>query len=245
MRVLHVIGSASIVLTAVVACAASTGGAAAPAAASGPIAVELFTSQGCSSCPPADAVMEKLARDRGIVAISRPVTYWDSGGWKDTLARPANTALQRAYAQRRFSGAGVYTPQMVIEGRAGAVGGREDQVRRLINEAARLPRPALAIASPGDGSRTIRVSGVAPTAAQLTLVALRAPVTVSVGNGENSGRHVTYVNTVISERPLGTWNGGARTIAIPARALQVAGAARYALLLRQGTSGPIFAARYL
>lgn len=71
-----------------------------------PVAVELFTSQGCSSCPPADAVMEKLARDPRVVAITRPVTYWDRLGWKDTLARPANTELQRDYTKRGIPGAG-------------------------------------------------------------------------------------------------------------------------------------------
>src|SRR3546814_2316327 len=105
--------------------------------------IELFTSQGCSSCPPADALFAKLAKDPGIVAISRPVTYWDRLGWKDTLARPENTALQRAYAARNIAGAGVYTPQAVVQGGAGTVGSREGEIRTLAAQAASAARIAL------------------------------------------------------------------------------------------------------
>ena len=244
MRKSRFVGSAFVACVGALELAASAGGAAGVAAPQ-PVAVELFTSQGCSSCPPADAVMEKLARDRNVVAISRPVTYWDNGGWKDTLAKPANTELQRGYARRKFAGAGVYTPQMVIEGRAGAVGGREDQVRHLIAQAAGLPQPMLAITPTREGGRTIRIAGRPSGTADLILIALRGPVTVAVGSGENGGRRVTYVNTVVSKRTLGQWAGGVKTVSVPRGALHVAGAARYALLVRQGAAGPILAARYL
>ncbi|TPG43606.1 DUF1223 domain-containing protein [Sphingomonas koreensis] len=210
-----------------------------------PVAVELFTSQGCSSCPPADAVMEKLARDPQVVAITRPVTYWDQLGWKDTLARPANTELQRAYTARKIAGAGVYTPQSVIAGRAGTVGGREAQIRQLIAAAARLPEPALAITRSNDGGRTIQLDGKTNAAASVSLVALRGLTTVAVGRGENGGRKVVYANSVIGETSIGAWRGGAMRFAIPASSLHVSGAARYALLVRQGSAGPILAARYL
>ena len=81
-----------------------------------PVAVELFTSQGCSSCPPADALLEALAKQPNIIAITRPVTYWDKLGWKDTLGRPENTRLQTAYAAKGKEGSGVYTPQTVVQG---------------------------------------------------------------------------------------------------------------------------------
>jgi hypothetical protein len=233
----------AVALTCVAATACANG---APPASSGhPVAVELFTSQGCSSCPPADAVMEKLARDPGVVAITRPVTYWDDLGWKDTLAKPANTALQRAYAQRKFTGDGVYTPEMVIEGRAGTVGGREDQVRQLIAEASRLPEPALTIEAAPGGGRIVKIDGKPPAATKLSLVALRGLTRVSVGGGENGGRSVSYANTVISETPVGDWIGGAMRFAVPASAMKVSGAKRYALIVRQGDAGPILAARYL
>ena len=98
-----------------------------------PVLVELFTSQGCSSCPPADRFASTLARDSDLVVIARPVTYWDRLGWKDTLAREANTDLQRDYSRRGLAGRnGVYTPQMVVDGVLGAVGSRERDVRQQI-----------------------------------------------------------------------------------------------------------------
>ena len=102
-----------------------------PPAKMTPVAVELFTSQGCSSCPPADALIEKLAKEPNIIAITRPVTYWDNMGWKDTLGREANTALQRSYAARGGEGSGVYTPQAMVQGEAAAVGSSEAKLRRL------------------------------------------------------------------------------------------------------------------
>ena len=92
-----------------------------------PVLLELFTSQGCSSCPPADRLAERLTKEPGLLVISRPVTYWDRLGWKDTLAREENTQLQRAYAARGLAGEnGVFTPQIVIDGnRAGFVPGLE------------------------------------------------------------------------------------------------------------------------
>lgn len=206
-----------------------------------PVAVELFTSQGCSSCPPADAVMAKFARDPGVVAITRPVTYWDRLGWKDTLARPANTALQRAYARRAIPGGGVYTPQSVIGGRSGAIGGQEAKIRLLIGEARRRPQPVLAVA---EGGRAVSVRGAASGAAEVVVVALRRSVTVPVRTGENGGRRLTYANVLVGEHALGRWAGGAANFAIPAAA-RVAGADRYAVIVRQAGGGPILAARYL
>lgn len=217
----------------------------APASAGGAVAVELFTSQGCSSCPPADAVLAKLAREPGVVAITRPVTYWDRLGWKDTLASPANTALQQGYTRRGITGAGNYTPQMVVAGRAGAVGGQEARVRGLIAQARRLPAPALTVERTG-GIRTVAVRGGRPAVpAELSLLALRRQVPVAIGSGENGGRRITYANVLVDERPLGRWAGGATRFALPAGATAVRGADRYAVLLRQGMAGPVLAARYL
>lgn len=223
---------------------AGCGGATAqvPAAAPVPVAVELFTSQGCSSCPPADALMAKMVREPGVVVITRPVTYWDRLGWKDTLARPANTALQQAYARHAFPGGGVYTPQAVVAGRAGAVGGQEGKIRLLIGEARRQAQPTLAVAP---GGRSVAVSGAGPAGAEVVLVALKRSATVAIGSGENGGRRVTYSNVLVGERGLGAWRGGAATFAIPAGAMDVAGADRYAVLVRQGGGGPILAARYV
>ena len=229
------------VLTAAAPLAVS---AAAPAPVPHPVAVELFTSQGCASCPPADAVQARLAADPGIVAITRSVTYWDRLGWKDTLARPANTALQRAYAARGLPGGGVYTPEIVVQGRAGTVGSREAQVRALVARAARLPEPELQIA-PHSGGRRIMVA--APARVQLVLLGLKSSVTVAIGSGENGGRRVRYANVLITERVLPRFHAG-KPVAnlITAAALAPTAAVdRHAVILRDGSAGPILAARYL
>ena len=101
-----------------------------------PVVIELFTSQGCSSCPPADRLLATLARDPGVIAVSRPVTYWDRLGWKDTLAREENTRRQYAYAAR-FRRDGVYTPQAVVDGRYQTVGSDREALVALLATARR------------------------------------------------------------------------------------------------------------
>ena len=96
-----------------------------------PIVVELYTSQGCSSCPPADALLGRLAQRRDVLALSLPVTYWDMLGWKDTLASPGNTSRQKAYAAALGRG-GVYTPQIVVDGVNDVVGSRENDVEAAV-----------------------------------------------------------------------------------------------------------------
>src|SRR3546814_5758521 len=98
-----------------------------------PVLVELFTSQGCSSCPPADRLLARLDGEDGVVAVSRPVTYGDRLGWKDTLARSGNDRLQRDYAARGIPGSGVYTPEEVVQGAAAEVGSEENALRDLID----------------------------------------------------------------------------------------------------------------
>lgn len=208
-----------------------------------PVAYELFTSQGCSSCPPADKLAEKYANDANVVVITRPVTYWDGLGWKDTLAREDNTDLQRAYARRGMAGSGVYTPQTVIQGGDATVGSRMDEVARLISTAQHKPGPDVTIVRAADGGRTVTLSGNAQ--GTLKVVALRSSVDVAIGNGENSGRKVRYVNVVVGETPVGNWSGGNGNFTVPASALRIAGADRYALVVQNGSAGPIVAARYL
>src|SRR5690242_17489533 len=96
-----------------------------------PVVVELFTSQGCSSCPPADAILGQLAGRKDVIALSLPITYWDMLGWKDTLATDADTKRQKAYAQVMWRG-GVYTPQIIVDGVNDVVGGRDAQIETTI-----------------------------------------------------------------------------------------------------------------
>ncbi|MBX7481769.1 DUF1223 domain-containing protein [Qipengyuania qiaonensis] len=210
-----------------------------------PVLVELFTSQGCSSCPPADALAKRLAREKGVVVISRPVTYWDRLGWKDTLAREDNTQLQRAYALRGLAGNnGVYTPQIVVDGRRGTVGSNETQVRQMIGYE-RAAKAAIAIRRQDDGSLVVGLAGAAPNGAELVLVALRSHVTVRILSGENGRRAIGYTNVLVDEQRVIDWAGGKAGVRIAASDMAVPQADRFALVLREKDAGEVLAARLL
>jgi hypothetical protein len=205
-----------------------------------PVLVELFTSQGCSSCPPADRFLDQLSHEPAIVAISRPVTSWDRFGWRDTLAREQNTDLQRRYAIRHREDG--YTPQAVVQGRVMLIGGREGAVHRAIDEyrAASGAAPQLRV----DG-QTLILDGTTAQPAEIRLLALRGRVTVPIGRGENSGRTVDYVNVVVDETSLGTWRGGPLRLPIPAARLHAAGADRYAVVVQEPNAGQVLTASFL
>jgi hypothetical protein len=208
-----------------------------------PVVVELFTSQGCSSCPPADKVAARLTKDPNLVVLSRPVTYWDRLGWKDTLARTENTNLQRAYARRGIAGRnGVYTPQIVVDGQRGTVGSRLTTVRQYIRQEAGAPA-AIAMRTKADGSLLVGIAGQSKAEAELVLVAIDKSETVRIGRGENGGREVTYTNVVLGETVLTDWNSGVETLTIAPNKLNQKGANAYALLLREKNAGPILAGR--
>lgn len=209
--------------------------------AAGPVVAELFTSQGCSSCPPADAVAARLARDPGVLVISRPVTYWDRLGWKDSLSREENTRLQRQYGDTAFGGANIYTPQLVVDGRTQAVGSQEAEVRGLLVTAAAARRQAelrVRIVADGTGKQVL-IDGPDGQQAELVLVALASGRTVSIGAGENGGRKVHYTNVVLAERSLGAWGGGVLNVPITPAMLRITGADRHAVLVRKGPGGPV------
>ncbi|WP_428332001.1 DUF1223 domain-containing protein [Novosphingobium sp.] len=216
-----------------------------PGGSAGPVAIELFTSQGCSSCPPADALLERLATNPNVLALTRPVTYWDNLGWKDTLAREGNTNLQRAYAARGGVGAGVYTPQIMVQGTYGMVGSDEHAVRSYIAQARAHVGPAISVASQPDGSRTITIDGKAGPGDRVTVVALRSSVAVHIGRGENGGNQVRYTNVVVGEHVLANWSTNHAIVAVAAHLLHEDGADRAAVLVQQGSAGPILAARML
>lgn len=239
-------GLAAVGLMALAACAQAPEQSASavapqpqPAAPVRTVAVELFTSQGCSSCPPADAVLERIGREPSIVVLSRPVTYWDRLGWPDTFGRPEHDALQRRY-QARMQLPDHYTPQAVVQGTAQLIGSHEPVLRERIAEARRGAGPTLTVARDA-----VSVSGVAARPAEVRLVALRSHADVPIGRGENGGRTVRYTNVVLDERPIGRWTGGEARFAVPAEALRVAGADRYAVIVQELEAGPIVAAGYL
>lgn len=213
----------------------------AEAAALRPVLVELFTSQGCPSCPPADEFLDRLAREPGIVAISRHVTYWDRPDWRDTMARPGNTERQRAYSVRH--GDEAYTPQAVVQGRVLLVGGREGAVHRAIDEYR---------AAAGAGPRVryengaVILEGTTPRRpAEIRLVALRRRVRVAIGGGENSGQTINYINVVIAEGIIGSWRGGPLRLVLAPGQLRTPGADRYAVIVQEPDAGQVLTASFL
>jgi hypothetical protein len=205
-----------------------------------PVLVELFTSQGCPSCPPADAFLHRLVREPGIVAISRHVTWWDRPDWRDTMARPQNTEWQRLYAARH--GDEAYTPQAVVQGRVLLVGGREGAVHRAIDEyrAAAGAGPRLRY----EGGAVI-LDGATARPAEIRLVAMRSRVRVAIGGGENVGQMIDYINVVIAEGVIGTWRGGPLRLMLAPGQLRTPGADRYAVILQEPEAGEVLTAGFL
>jgi hypothetical protein len=210
--------------------------ATAPAGAEPRAVVELFTSQGCSSCPAADRLLGELARDPSLVVMSLPIDYWDYIGWKDTLAKPRHTARQRFYAKTRGDG-DVFTPQVVINGVTHAVGNDKTAIEHAIaesrREAATLSLPVtLAVA---DGKLNVSIpAGAEKATGEVWLCALGTAVPVAIARGENSGHTVTYHNVVRRWVKLGDWTGAARTFSVALADLMSADAA--AVIVQAGTA---------
>jgi hypothetical protein len=202
-----------------------------------PVLVELFTSQGCSSCPPADAFVRELARTPGVIAVSRPVTYWDRLGWKDTLARPGNDLLQRRYAARAIPGSGVYTPEIVVDGRAGAVGSHRAKVHAMITEAARKP-----VAKIGFSGGRVTVAGAAGS--ELRLLAIGSQRMVDIGHGENGGTKVGYTN-VVRDEVVTRCTGATCSVVVASDFAKRAGGDRIAVVWQDANGGTVRAARWL
>lgn len=189
-------------------------GAAAAETATGRLTVvELFTSQGCSSCPPTDKMVGELARQPGILALTYNVDYWDYLGWKDTLATPENTQRQRWYAER-FHLRYVYTPQIVVQGLAPDAGG-SGIVYAQIQRAEALPVVTPRIVKAGTGLRLELPAAKVAGKVRLLMAAYDHEHAADIANGENGGRRITYHNVVRRLVPLGTWDGAAATRDLP------------------------------
>ncbi|MBV9570357.1 MAG: DUF1223 domain-containing protein [Alphaproteobacteria bacterium] len=208
-----------------------------------PIVVELYTSQGCSSCPPADALLAQLAGRRDVLAMSLPVTYWDMLGWRDTLASETNTRRQKAYAGQLGRG-GVYTPQMIVDGKTDVVGSREPAVAAAI--AARSNDMSSVPVGVEGNPQQVHISVGAAAApgqheATIWLFRLTPQTTVNIAGGENGGRTVTYRNVVREIRAVGEWKGQPLSLSVP-RAEAGASHQGLAVLLQQGGYGRVIGA---
>lgn len=210
--------------------------------------IEMYTSQGCSDCPAADALLKQYLDKKNIVGLTLPVDYWDYLGWKDTLAGPRNAERQREYAQR-FGIGTVYTPQAVVNGAAEVVGSSESEIDRAIS----ATETALS------GSRVplhfwhfqntvIIEAGAAqdadPKEATIWLAVVQKTVEVAVKAGENKGKTLTYYNVVRELTPVGVWNGRPTTIRL-ARADVMRAEDELIVLVQEQGAGPIVGAARL
>ncbi|MDO6731057.1 DUF1223 domain-containing protein [Marinovum sp. 2_MG-2023] len=218
-------------------------GARTPAVAA-PVVVELFTSQGCSSCPPADALLHKLAARSDVIALALHVDYWDYIGWKDEFALAGHTNRQKGYASvagRRM----IYTPQMIINGTDHVVGNHPMDVNELIKLHQAAPSQIrLDISDTASGTQvTARavadLDGGLDGGMRIVLVEFSPNATTTITRGENAGRTISYANIVQNWRELGQWDGESDfQIAVEAE-----GAA--AVLVQKADFGPILAAAKL
>ena len=180
--------------------------------------VELFTSQGCSSCPAADKVLADLARDPSLITMSLAVDYWDYLGWKDTLALHGHSNRQRAYAHTRGDRE-VYTPQVVVNGVVHVLGSDKTAIEQAIAETSRNNAPMTLPVTMSVADKKITVNVPAAEGAAMHAEVWLCPITtkaqVAIDRGENRGHTLTYTNVVRRWVKLGDWTGKAQTFSLP------------------------------
>jgi hypothetical protein len=206
------------------------------AAASPRAVLELFTSQGCSSCPPADKVLGEYAKDPSVVALSLPINIWDYLGWKDTLALPGHAVRQRAYAKMRGDRQ-VYTPQVIVNGDVHVLGSDRAAIERAIaqtdHNAAIMSVPVSL--STGQGNLTVTVKAVPGAHGEVWLCPIASAVAVAIGRGENGGLTITYHNVVRGWRKLGDFTGTDATWRIPISDIEHHSVDGAAVMVQEGT----------
>ena len=190
-----------------------------PASAGEPRAViELFTSQGCSSCPAADKVLGELSRDPTLVTLSLPVDYWDYLGWKDTLALHGHSNRERAYADTRGDRE-VYTPQVVVNGIMHVLGSDKAAIEQAIAQtrqsAAPLTLPVTIAVADGKVSVNVPAANGENASAEVWLCPITGKAQVAIERGENRGHTLAYTNVVRRWVKLGDWSGKAETFSVP------------------------------
>ena len=183
--------------------------------------VELFTSQGCSDCPPADRTLGEITNSGGVITLAWHVDYWDYLGWRDTFSSKSATNRQEAY--NRTIGAGVFTPQFVVNGKSSGLGGQNIGLPVAVNVK-------------NDGGSISVSAGSGSGSANLYLVTYSNSSTVAIQRGENRGKSVTYRHVVSGLRSIGSWNGNPVSINVPH------GGGGCAVILQRGTNGPILGA---
>ncbi|MEX0309788.1 MAG: DUF1223 domain-containing protein [Tateyamaria sp.] len=208
------------------------------ASAQSPVVVELYTSQGCSSCPPADKLMHDLAERDDVIALALHVDYWDYIGWKDEFAHPANAERQRAYAVAAGRRS-IYTPQMIINGQADIVGARPMELSKHISEYAAKPSPvALTVSRTGDDVTINAQSSAASGPLVVQMLRYTPERTARITRGENAGHTISYANVTEDWKILQEWDG-VTDLTLEATAT---GDKPLVVLVQKGINGPIVAA---
>lgn len=207
-------------------------------AADRPVLIELFTSQGCNSCPPADALLGELARRPGVLALAFHVDYWNGLGWSDPFSSKLATARQNDYAQR-LGKRSIYTPQLVVDGAEDAVGSDRAGIDTLIAAARRRDAtgPTIEAATDAAGKRVVRLGGGVAARATVWLAGYDRSRVTPVGRGENGGRTLTEYQVVRSLVRLGDWTGAAAQYDLPD-----IGAEGAILFVQPDRPGPMLAA---
>jgi hypothetical protein len=199
--------------------------------------IELFTSQGCSSCPAADKLLGELARDPSIIALSLPVDYWDYLGWKDTLASPLHTAKQRAYSRARGDRE-IYTPQVVVNGVIPIIGSEKAQIADAISQTRdkAMSLPVQLNASADKLTVSVPDAKDGATKGEVWLYGVTGAAPVTIGKGENAGRKITYYNVARRLVKVGDWTGKAASWTIPADQIRADGVDGAAAILQSGSA---------
>jgi hypothetical protein len=223
-----------------------------PAHADPRAVVELFTSQGCSSCPPADKIMGELAKDPSIIALSMPIDYWDYLGWKDTLADARFSARQKAYSQMRGD-RDVYTPQIVVNGSVHVIGSDREGIESAIGATSKadgvMSVPVSMIQAGKQINVSVAASGKGPVMAhgEVWICSVSKAVPISIGRGENRGREITYYNVVRNLLKVGDWNGSAGSWTVPLENISRDGVDAAVVYVQDGNRdkpGPMLGAAY-
>ena len=222
-----------------------------PAHAEPKAVVELFTSQGCSSCPPADQILGELAKDPSVIALSMPIDYWDYLGWKDTLADSRFSARQKAYSHMRGD-RDVYTPQMIVNGAAHVIGSDRARIEGAIKATGKADKVMSLPVTMSLSGKQLTVSVAAgnestPPRGEVWLCAISKAVPISIGRGENRGRQVVYHNVVRSLLKVGDFNGSPGSWTVPLDSVMRDGIDAAAVLVQDGSRdkpGPMLGAAF-
>ncbi len=200
--------------------------------------IELFTSQGCSSCPPADALVVELSRNPELIALTLPVTYWDYLGWKDTLGKDSFAKRQKFYAKARGDGQ-IYTPQVVVNGAAHLVGSDKDEIEKAVRQIAPSAFDAhVALHKDGDNLVIqVAAAGGEERKAGIWLMPTTSRVTVPITRGENQGRTLSYANVVRGMIRVGDWTGKETRITVPMSTTRMPEADGYVVVVQAENPG--------